>query len=259
MNRRQFIESHGATCKNWNWSWSFINEVEKLIIFGAWDLTTKGEKALIFTEDWKVNAKGKRNAGYTQSREHVRLIEEAGYQLMTFAMKYSNERKGEDGSGPAKIDGFDAMLTPKKLSRIGNSWYASDGTMTNTLPEELAYSEKYPEGAKKTVTINAYERNSKARDACKAHHGLVCVVCGFDFQKVYGTLGEGFIHVHHIKPIGSVGAEYEVDPVKDLIPVCPNCHAMIHQTKPALQVEQLKDVMGNRARLDGTQCPQVAG
>jgi 5-methylcytosine-specific restriction protein A len=250
MNRRQFIESHGATCKNWNWSWSFVNVAKKIIIFGAWDRDNEGEKARIFTEEWRVNSEGKKNAGYKQSREHIRLIEEEGYQLMTFPMKYSNERKSEDGAGPAKIAGFVATLTSKQLTRVGNTWYASDGSTGNTLPEELTFAEKYPEGAKKTVTINAYERNRKAADACKAHHGFICVVCGFDFQRAYGSIGKDFIHVHHIKPIGSIGAEYEVDPVKDLVPVCPNCHAMIHRTEPHLQVEQLaahlKETIGRK-------------
>jgi len=67
--------------------------------------------------------------------------------------------------------------------------------------------------------------------------------CGFNFEVAYGPLGEDFIHVHHIVPIGTVGAEYSVDPVKDLIPVCPNCHAMIHRVNPPLVIEQLKEIL----------------
>jgi len=240
MNRKQFIQSHGANCQNWTWSWSFINKAKKIIIFGAWDSETDGEKCLILSEDWKLDGRGRRKNAYPQSREHVRLIEESGYRLMTFPLKHSSARRGKDGQGPSKIGGFVPKLTSKTLTRIGNAWYASDGTTTNALPEELTDPEKYPEGAKKTVTINAFERNRKARSACIAHHGVICVVCGFDFQKVYGALGEGFIHVHHVKSIGSIGEEYEVDPVKDLVPVCPNCHAMIHRTEPPLQIVQLQ-------------------
>lgn len=244
MNRKQFIQSVGATCRNWNWSWSFINEAKKVIIFGAWDRNTDGDSALIFTEDWKVNAAGQKNAGYDQSREHIQLIEDGGYRLMTFPLKYSDAKKDSDGRGPAKIDGFTPQLTAKTLTRVGRSWYASDGAVTNALPEELVHPESYPEGARRTVTINAFERNPKARRACIAHHGTTCAACEFNFRDVYGTLGDGFIHVHHITPIGSVGAEYEVDPVTDLIPVCPNCHAMIHRTEPPLAVEQLRAHLG---------------
>jgi 5-methylcytosine-specific restriction protein A len=88
-----------------------------------------------------------------------------------------------------------------------------------------------------------YERNPKARAACIAHHGCKCAVCGFDFATAYGPIGEGFIHVHHILAIGKIGKEYKVDPINHLIPVCPNCHAMIHRTDPALTIERLRKTL----------------
>lgn len=97
------------------------------------------------------------------------------------------------------------------------------------------------EGAKKTVTVNAYERNTEARQRCLDKWGLNCSVCSFHFQLVYGEIGRGYIHVHHIKPLSEIGEEYEVDPEKDLRPVCPNCHSMLHKEKPALSIEQLKE------------------
>jgi Predicted restriction endonuclease len=65
-------------------------------------------------------------------------------------------------------------------------------------------------------------------------------VCGFDFEKRYGAIGVGFIHVHHLVDIASIGGRYQVDPVRDLRPVCPNCHAMLHREKPALSIQELK-------------------
>lgn len=73
-----------------------------------------------------------------------------------------------------------------------------------------------------------YERNREAREACIAHYGARCAICGFDFKEAYGDDFKGIIQVHHIVPISEIGAEYVVDPIKDLIPVCPNCHAAIH-------------------------------
>jgi 5-methylcytosine-specific restriction protein A len=243
MSRKKFIESVGATCKNWQWSWSFINEAQRFIVFGAWDRNTEGQQTLIFSEDWKINAHGKQNQGYNQSREHIRLIEEDGFKLMTFPMKYSDARKAEDGSGPAKIEGFTPILSERFLKKIGNSWYASDDSDSSTLAEEIPSPNKYAEGAKVSITINAFERSTAAKKACKQFHGTLCAACGFDFQKTYGVIGEGFIHVHHIVPIGSVGEQYEIDPTKDLIPVCPNCHAMIHRVDPPLTISQLQELL----------------
>jgi 5-methylcytosine-specific restriction protein A len=238
MNRKQFIESQGATCKNWTWSWSFVNESKRLVIFGAWDKNTSGKTAKILSEDWETE-RGHKQPGYAQALEHFRLIEEDGYRLMTFPMEYS---ESEEEDGPAKIKGFTPQLTEKSLTKIGNAWYAVDAGLSTpvALAEELSSPEKYSEGARFAVTINAYERNPKARAACIAHHGHICAVCGFDFVRVYGGLGEGFIHVHHVIPIGKIGMEYKIDPIADLIPVCPNCHAMIHRVEPPLAVEQLR-------------------
>lgn len=94
--------------------------------------------------------------------------------------------------------------------------------------EELPPGQTFPEGAAQKVLVNRYERNPAARAACIAHHGCRCVVCGFDFEAVYGELGKGFIHVHHVVPLGTIKEDYDVNPVTDMVPVCPNCHAMIH-------------------------------
>ena len=111
------------------------------------------------------------------------------------------------------------------------------------LSEELSSNlpKTFQEGAKRTITVNAYERDPKARLECIRTYGAICTVCEFDFAKVYGELGQGFIHVHHIVPLSRIGSEYEVDPTKDLRPVCPNCHAMLHRSKgEPLEIEALK-------------------
>lgn len=69
------------------------------------------------------------------------------------------------------------------------------------------------------------------------------MVCGFNFSKFYGKIGEGFIHVHHLQELSSIGHEYEVDPIEDLRPVCPNCHAMLHLETPAISIERLRDMI----------------
>lgn len=240
MNRKQFIKSQGATCRNWTWSWSFINEKEKLIIFGAWDLHTEGNTSLILSEEWRLSRKGSKQPAYEQAREHIRLIEEEGYKLMTFPMKYSDANKDKGGFGRAKIDGFEPRVTEKSLIRVGNKWYASDETLGCLLPEEVDTPEQFIEGASKAVAVNVYERDADARAKCIKHHGYLCAVCKFDFSAFYGPIGARYIHVHHVVPLSEIGKEYALDPITDLVPVCPNCHAIIHRTRPAMSVEQLK-------------------
>lgn len=105
------------------------------------------------------------------------------------------------------------------------------------------------EGAKRTVTVNTYERNSRARSMCIAHWGCLCVVCNFDFQKIYGDIGSGFIHVHHLIPVSEIGKSYHVDPINDLRPICPNCHSMLHTSDPPLDMEQLKKLLNGKQNI----------
>jgi 5-methylcytosine-specific restriction protein A len=112
-------------------------------------------------------------------------------------------------------------------------------------PDELEPGQKYYEGAKKQVRVNAYERNPKARKACLKHYGYRCVVCDVLFEERYGKLGENFIHVHHLKPLALSVAAYELNPVNDLRPVCPNCHAMLHATDPMLSIEGLREMIAS--------------
>ena len=83
------------------------------------------------------------------------------------------------------------------------------------------------------------------RAACIAAHGSVCKVCGFDFGEVYGPLGQGYIEVHHRLPVSQMGAGYIVNPVRDLVPLCSNCHAAVHRTDPPMETEALAAIVAN--------------
>ncbi|MDT8416146.1 MAG: HNH endonuclease, partial [Flavobacteriaceae bacterium] len=80
------------------------------------------------------------------------------------------------------------------------------------------------------------------------HYGLSCSVCKFNFENEYGELGKDFIHVHHLRQVADIGKEYKIDPVKDLRPVCPNCHAMIHKRKEPYTIDELKEKMKKASR-----------
>ncbi|MFT6908121.1 MAG: 5-methylcytosine-specific restriction protein A [Oleiphilaceae bacterium] len=111
-------------------------------------------------------------------------------------------------------------------------------------PDEVSdQPTEFTEGAVKQVTINAYERDPKARTACIEVYGAICQVCNFNFEAIYGAIGRGFIHVHHKIDLATIGKSYQVDPINDLIPVCPNCHAMLHTEAPAISIQKLKQII----------------
>lgn len=113
-------------------------------------------------------------------------------------------------------------------------------TTTRYFPDEVDSVQTFREGAVRQVSVNAYEREPKARQKCIDYYGSSCFICDFDFGRAFGQRGKGFIHVHHLRPLSEIAEEYEIDPIKDLRPVCPNCHAMIHRRSPPFSLEEIK-------------------
>jgi 5-methylcytosine-specific restriction enzyme A len=112
--------------------------------------------------------------------------------------------------------------------------------------EEVELGAGYPEGATTEIRVNAYERSSTARRACLRHWGSSCFACRLELGKLYGRRADGLIHVHHVVPLAAIRKTYRVDPVKDLRPLCPNCHAVVHRTEPPMPVEALRKLFDGR-------------
>lgn len=101
-----------------------------------------------------------------------------------------------------------------------------------------------PEGKKKAVYTTKYERNPANRNAAIIAHGSTCMACGFDFGEKYGRYGEGFIEVHHTKPLFEGDGEIVPDPKTDLICLCANCHRMVHHFRnKVLTLQELKEII----------------
>ena len=138
------------------------------------------------------------------------------------------------GSGKSIPQNIEAQLTELWLSRVELKEFI--------YPEELPF-DIVVEGAKSTIQVNSYERNPEARRKCLEKWGHTCSVCRFHFELFYGSMGKHYIHVHHLKPIATIGEEYKIDPINDLRPVCPNCHAMLHKENPPISIEELKKLV----------------
>lgn len=111
------------------------------------------------------------------------------------------------------------------------------------LPEEVSSPAGLVEGATTGIAVNRYERSAEARAACIEHYGTMCQTCGIDLGSTYGVLGRGYIHVHHLVPLSTIGEGYVVDPIRDLLPVCPNCHAMLHREDPPIEPARFREML----------------
>lgn len=104
------------------------------------------------------------------------------------------------------------------------------------------------EGQQHQRYVTTYERDPRLRAQAKAIHGTRCKGCGKTSAETYGEDFAGIIHIHHVKPVSTLGGATVVDPSTDLIPLCPNCHAVVHSKRGStLSVEDLRLVVERRS------------
>jgi 5-methylcytosine-specific restriction protein A len=141
------------------------------------------------------------------------------------------------------IQGSGVHLPDQVAVPLEDLWLQRTGSAVVRLPEEVPPGERFPEGGIHQITVNAYERNPEARRACLSHYGEACVVCGFRFSEAYEGGQRVSLHVHHLVPLQKIRETYVVDPIKDLRPLCPNCHAMAHSRPEVYSLDELRSLV----------------
>lgn len=139
-------------------------------------------------------------------------------------------------------------IRPEAVDELEEEWFEflrTQNVRYNPFSETTDTTITFIEGSATQVTQTRYERNIHARKECLKHYGYSCSVCGFNFEKYYGSLGYKFIHVHHLTQVATIKQEYKVNPIQDLRPVCPNCHSMLHKQNPPLTIDELKNIIKN--------------
>lgn len=131
-------------------------------------------------------------------------------------------------------------LIERKIYQKFSGIINREQNVDSELIDELKNDEVFYEGGVEQVIINKYSRSTSARQKCIDKYGTRCSVCELKFEDVYGELGFGFIHIHHLVPISSIKEIKEIT-CDDLRPVCPNCHAMLHKGK--LSIEELRAII----------------
>ncbi len=172
--------------------------------------------------------------------EHRRVVGHRNYHAFVGKLLKSPtrglglEQTTPDGHSPACWRNRPAVIempdpAPRLLQELsGHGMEALSGDEAGVRHHSVG---AVPEGAKTRVEVNRYERDSGARHACIQHYGAICQVCDLDFSKRYGAIGDGFINVHHTTPLSQITDHdnHTTNPLTDLVPVCPNCHAMLHR------------------------------
>ena len=227
----------------------------------------------------KENRGGAWNTGYRNYKEDIFIFSNVGIPGRT-GHDYNNYWDGDlfvwEGKNKSKLSdlSIQRMLKPQGNQKIylftrtnNKDPFTFEGTIAakeyqDTIPVKITWmfdedpyglsdvqevklreSETFFEGVISIVLVNKYERNPLARRICIHHFGCFCNICKFDFYRKYGEWGKNYIHVHHIIPISSLKKEYIIDPENDLIPICPNCHSIIHRKAEMLTVDQMKQII----------------
>ena len=168
------------------------------------------------------------------------------YFLDRINLDYGNEKLQKALSAVKAHIEYYEDLKKYNLYKMRNVYDKYFSIIQNVIyPEEVTNTATLYEGVKKQITVNAYERSLEAREECINYYGAKCSVCEFDFHERYGEIGLNFIHVHHLIQLSSIGENYNINPITDLRPVCPNCHAMLHKRNPPYKIEELKNIIHN--------------
>lgn len=246
MSRNNFAARYDAFGSNVNWNWSWINEKKKFVIFGASTVHEAGDVQLILSKAWERNLKGRKHSGYSQAIRHLARITDNGFKLFTFRQVESDP---DPETGNVNMKSFEEELEERSLRMMNGNWYAVQANDFEPVCQDAAENNEYIEGAKIPVSGWRIERNFEARQACLDHYGYQCKICDFDFESQYGELGEEFIHVHHLFPFSESQGERKVDPVKHLVPLCPNCHAMVHRNGQTRSLEILESCIKKKWKI----------
>ena len=223
--------------------------------------TTKSVDRLLNNRIWSVSGEGKPRTYYLRD---TWIANEIGSSEQEEFVNYAHGSGGFVFDPPVHLNPFawfPAFLKSQSNFSLGlqpikeefvvyleELWSArrAEPTAPTIFPDEVESGAVFREGAVVRVSVNAYERNPAARQACIKHHGTNCCICGFNFGQVYGPEVDGLIHVHHLRPLAEVGIEYTVNPVADLRPICPNCHAVLHSRTPAYSLEEVQRLLQRR-------------
>ena len=226
--------SRGA--KGGNWDTGVVEHQSEFLIFA--NVGSAARTGHDYNNRWEADAfRWYHRAGSRRSWPSVANILEDGRTVHLF-WRSSNSAPFEYAGLARAIEVFDT--TPVEiLWALRND--PNDGSIFHG-PDDLGPHDHH-EGSRYQVFVNRYERDRAARQACIDHFGSACVVCNFSFGNLYGTVGKDYIHVHHLVPLSSIGESYQIDPIQDLRPFCPNCHAIAHRLRPPYSVEEIRTML----------------
>jgi len=182
--------------------------------------------------------------GQTKGRTDDLIIShiQKGLELLLFYRKKT--REGFRYEGKFQYVSHEGSLPTHFILQRENGIEEISNNDLKAIAEEESDGEQLLEGGGKERYIRYYERKPKLRAQAIQYHGTRCMICNFSFEDFYGDQGKDYIEVHHLVPVSSLSEKTKVNPCRDMIVVCSNCHRMIHRQKgKTLSPDELKIII----------------
>ena len=143
------------------------------------------------------------------------------------------------------------------LARLTPALYTALSTVAAILPRapanveeptpETAIARDFVEGERQTREATFFKRNPALRREAIRQHGAICIACKFNFEEKYGEAGKGYIEIHHLNPLAerldAASGEPRLTTAEDVVPLCANCHCVVHRARPALTLDELRSTI----------------
>jgi hypothetical protein len=181
------------------------------------------------------------NQRLAAGKAHFRMTSKGGVHFVSgVPAKYCDLFTFDDNHVVVLRPGVTPEMALSAIRR-GREGKKTVSRINNLFPDEVTGI--FREGAVQRVLVNRYERDRRGRQKCIDKYGAECCICGFSFREKYGNEFDQLIHVHHLRPLSEIGGEYRLDPTKDLRPVCPNCHTVLHRRIPAYSIKEVSSLV----------------
>lgn len=233
-----------------------IGKQPKRVLWSCSKTTKKGDRILVYVTmrgivaQWFATSDAAPDKGW---KFMCWMNHKRSFQRVPLSKIKNIVTKSQWGAAHQYFRGYQSIRVPEKVFAILAPYLKGAKSLGSTAavrprsvlrrhlyPDELDLNTKYVEGTPKQVLVNSYERNAKARKECIRVYGARRIVCKLVMGDRYGMVGKDFIHVHHLRPLARTKGKYVLDPKTDLVPVCPNCHAMLHRPLIMLTPKQLQ-------------------
>mmetsp|Transcript_28445 Transcript_28445/g.53227 ORF Transcript_28445/g.53227 Transcript_28445/m.53227 type:complete len:231 (-) Transcript_28445:78-770(-) len=223
-----------------NGAWFGVDKQKKRIVVCAPIEYRKGNKLLLLAPKFYRHGRMAKTS-YEKCFVALQHAVDEGFKTFAVPTRFYTEHRNKDGQSN-RIWEYSDELHLVRLKRSGKKYWALPNDLSNRVAKAETTKAEFKEGKVFSVILRGKERSASARQEAIRIHGHACKVCKMIFENRYGSLGQGFIHVHHLYPMKNDGGERNVDPETDLVPLCPNCHAMIHRKEPPITIERLIEI-----------------